>query len=418
MSSNTNDKSECVVVAVRKRPRLQKEITEGRQECVHIQENMITIQQPLPLLSDNNNDRSGEGGQSGGVGGVGGGPSKSFTFDIVIDEGHEQRAIYDELAFPLVESVIDGYNGTIFAYGQTGCGKTWTMTGDSNNPKDYGIIPNSFDHIFEAVAVGVDGASDDDDDDDDDEENDKKNKNEEEVKNFLVQVSYLEIYNEEIRDLLVDAESNSTSKRRKDVDAKRLKLKEHPERGVYVDGLTFVNVSNVTSILNVMNKGIAKRTTAATNMNESSSRSHSIFTIRIETSIMKTINDGTAATDAESFRVGTLNLVDLAGSERQKTTKSSGKRLKEGTKINLSLSALGNVISALVDGKSNTHVPYRDSKLTRLLQNSLGGNAKTIMIANIGPCDYSFNSTMSTLRYANRAKNIQNKPIVNEDPKE
>merc|ERR1719230_1087988 len=152
------------------------------------------------------------------------------------------------------------------------------------------------------------------------------------------------------------------------------------------------------------------RSVASTLMNSESSRSHSIFTITIETA--ETGPDG-----QPHIRVGKLNLVDLAGSERQSKTGATGDRLKEATKINLSLSALGNVISALVDGKS-THIPYRDSKLTRLLQNSLGGNAKTVMCANCGPADYNYDETLSTLRYANRAKNIKNKPKINEDPKD
>ena len=352
-------KSECVVVAVRKRPRLPKEIQESKASIVDIHENQITITKPGDSIQ------------------------KSFTFDIVIDEGHAQRALYDEIAYPLVESVIDGYNGTIFAYGQTGCGKTWTMTGAMDlDQDDAGIIPNSFDHIFEAVAVGVEGEDGEDEDDEEEKttavapkltplaNNDKAHSlstTTSTIKKYLVQASYLEIYNEEIRDLLVDTTAASSSN---DIDPRKLKLKEHAEKGVYVDGLTFRNVHNVESITALMHQGILQRTTASTNMNEKSSRSHSIFTIRIESSIVTTAEDGT---ETESFRVGTLNLVDLAGSERQKTTQNSGARLKEGSKINLSLSALGNVISALVDGKGGTrHIPYRDSKLTRLLQNSLG----------------------------------------------
>lgn len=160
--------------------------------------------------------------------------------------------------------------------------------------------------------------------------------------------------------------------------------------------------------------GRKNRSVGATLMNQDSSRSHSIFTITVEC----TATLGMAAEDDDShIRVGKLNLVDLAGSERQSKTGATGDRLKEATKINLSLSALGNVISSLVDGKSG-HIPYRDSKLTRLLQDSLGGNTKTVMVANLGPADYNFDETLSTLRYANRAKNIKNKPRINEDPKD
>nr|XP_014353786.1 PREDICTED: kinesin-like protein KIF3B isoform X2 [Latimeria chalumnae] len=210
--------------------------------------------------------------------------------------------------------------------------------------------------------------------------------------------SYLEIYQEEIRDLLSKDQS------------KRLELKERPDTGIYVKDLSSFVTKSVKEIEHVMNVGNQNRSVGATNMNEHSSRSHAIFVITIECSEV--------GLDGENhIRVGKLNLVDLAGSERQAKTGAQGERLKEATKINLSLSALGNVISALVDGKS-THIPYRDSKLTRLLQDSLGGNAKTVMVANIGPASYNLEETLTTLRYANRAKNIKNKPRVNEDPKD
>uniref|UniRef100_A0A2C9K1D9 Kinesin-like protein n=1 Tax=Biomphalaria glabrata TaxID=6526 RepID=A0A2C9K1D9_BIOGL len=215
---------------------------------------------------------------------------------------------------------------------------------------------------------------------------------------FLIHASYLEIYNEEIRDLLG-----------KDVKAK-LELKEHPEKGVYVNGLSMHPVHNVSECENIMNKGWMNRSTGATLMNADSSRSHSIFSISLE---MVTQDEN----GEDHIRAGKLNLVDLAGSERQGKTGATGDRLKEATKINLSLSALGNVISALVDGKSK-HIPYRDSKLTRLLQDSLGGNTKTMMVACLSPADNNYEETLSTLRYANRAKNIKNKPKINEDPKD
>lgn len=271
-------------------------------------------------------------------------------------------------------SIHVGFNGTIFAYGQTGCGKSYTMVGVEDPASQVGVIPRAFDHIFDAISV-TEGTK------------------------FLVQASYLEIYNEEVRDLLA-----------KDKDAKKkLDLKEHPERGVYVSGLSHHQVHNRRDLERVMSIGSKNRSMGATLMNVDSSRSHCIFSVDIE---MMVTEDGD-----EMVRSGRLNLVDLAGSERQSKTGATGQRLKEATKINLSLSALGNVISALVDGKS-THIPYRDSKLTRLLQSSLGGNTKTLMIACISPADDSYDETLSTLRYANRAKNIQNKPRVNEDPKD
>merc|ERR1712194_160895 len=206
-----------------------------------------------------------------------------------------------------------------------------------------------------------------------------------------------EIYNEEIRDLLA-----------KD-PKQRCDLKEHPNSGVYVKDLNAFVVKSVEEISQVLSAGLKNRSTGATLMNLESSRSHSIFTVTVETADVGP-EDG-------HIRVGKLNMVDLAGSERQSKTGATCDRLKEATKINLSLSALGNVISSLVDGHSS-HIPYRDSKLTRLLQDSLGGNTRTTMVANCGPADYNFEETLSTLRYAYRAKSIKNKPKINEDPKD
>lgn len=219
---------------------------------------------------------------------------------------------------------MGGYNGTIFAYGQTGCGKTHTMIGVKGDKMQRGIIPNAFDHIFGYF---------------DDATNNKKR--------FLIRCSYLEIYNEDIRDLLS-----------KNVEQK-LDLKEDPDKGVFVKDLNQIIVKSIAEIESYMDRGTANRKTGETAMNKDSSRSHSIFTIYVETA-------ETNAAGEQTIKAGKLNLVDLAGSERQSKTQATGARLKEATKINLSLSALGNVIKALVEGKSN-HVPYRDSKLTRLL---------------------------------------------------
>nr|XP_031320107.1 kinesin-like protein KIF17 isoform X1 [Camelus dromedarius] len=215
---------------------------------------------------------------------------------------------------------------------------------------------------------------------------------------FLVRASYLEIYNEDVRDLL-------------GADTKqKLEMKEHPEKGVYVKGLSMHTVHSVAQCEHIMETGWKNRSVGYTLMNKDSSRSHSIFTISIE--IYAVDERG-----KDHLRAGKLNLVDLAGSERQSKTGATGERLKEATKINLSLSALGNVISALVDGRCK-HIPYRDSKLTRLLQDSLGGNTKTLMVACLSPANNNYDETLSTLRYANRAKNIKNKPRINEDPKD
>ncbi|PNH06269.1 Kinesin-II subunit [Tetrabaena socialis] len=344
---------ECVKVCVRCRPLNSKEKGDNRSTILEVDQKtgLVTLHNPK-----------------------GDEPPKNFTFDISFDWNVTQKEVYDIVARPIVNSVADGYNGTIFAYGQTGTGKTHTMEG-APTPELQGIIPNCFDHVFEIVNSSAG------------------------TKQWMVRASYLEIYNEEVRDLLS-----------KDPKSK-LELKEHKEGGVYVKGLNAFVVKGVPELKNVLEVGRKNRSVGATAMNQDSSRSHSIFTITIETI------ENTQAQPDGHIRVGKLNLVDLAGSERQDKTGATGDRLKEATKINLSLSALGNVISALVDGKSG-HVPYRDSKLTRLLQDSLGGNTKTIMCANMGPADWNYDETLSTLRYANRAKNIKNKPKINEDPKD
>ena len=306
---------------------------------------------------------------------------KSFTFDAVYTESMHASQIYEEVAYPIVDSVLEGYNGCVFAYGQTGSGKSHTMEGNSKGDKDCkGVIPSTFEHIFSQIDVT-------------------------ENCDFLVYVSYIEIYNEDIRDLL-----DKNPKKEGKNGYKALDLKEDKKGGVYVKDVTKQVVHGVEEISQVLKLGSKNRSVGETLMNVDSSRSHAVFSISVE------IADKTESSDS-SVRVGTLNLVDLAGSERQSKTQAEGKRLKEACKINLSLSALGNVISALVDGRSK-HVPYRDSKLTRILQNSLGGNSKTLMIATISPASGNYDETLSTLRYADRAKNIKNTPVINEDPKD
>ncbi|XP_037939062.1 kinesin-like protein KIF3A [Teleopsis dalmanni] len=301
-------------------------------------------------------------------------PPKTYYFDNVFDADSNQLDLYVDTARPIVEKVLEGYNGTILAYGQTGTGKTYTMSGNPDSPQTKGIIPNAFAHIFGHIAKAR--------------ENQK----------FLVRVSYMEIYNEEVRDLLG-----------KDV-SKSLEVKERPDIGVFVKDLSGYVVHNADDLENIMRLGNKNRAVGATQMNEESSRSHAIFSITVESSEL-------GEEGIQHVRMGKLQLVDLAGSERQSKTQATGQRLKEATKINLSLSVLGNVISALVDGKS-THIPYRNSKLTRLLQDSLGGNSKTVMCATIGPADSNYSETISTLRYASRAKNIQNRMHINEEPKD
>ncbi|KAL1245770.1 Osmotic avoidance abnormal protein [Trichinella spiralis] len=327
--------SECVKVVVRSRPLGQRELKIGCSVVVEMDPKraQCSIRNPSDKM----------------------GTTKLFTFDGAYDMNATTENIYNDIVYPLVESVLEGYNGTVFAYGQTGSGKSFTMQGPHNWPCQRGVVPRAFEHIFEAIATT------------------------ENVK-FLVCASYLEIYIEDVRDLLG-----------KDTKQK-LEIKEHPEKGVYVAGLSMHPVHNINEVEQLLARGMRNRATAATLMNTDSSH-------------------------GQHIKMAKLHLVDLAGSERQSKTGATGERLKEATKINLSLSALGNVISALVDGKS-THVPYRDSKLTRLLQDSLGGNTKTIMIACISPADNNYDESLSTLRYANRAKNIRNKPRINEDAKD
>ncbi|XP_031836238.1 kinesin-like protein 68D [Nomia melanderi] len=345
--------TQCVQVVVRCRPMDEKEIARGYTRVVDVfpSRGVVEVRHPRDDPTSDN--------------------VKVFTFDSVYDWNSSQQDLYEETVRPLVSSVLDGFNGTIFAYGQTGTGKTYTMEGLKGDYDRRGVIPRSFEHIFNHIGRS-------------------------ENMQYLVRASYLEIYQEEIRDLLQSDQSL------------RFELKEKPDTGVFVKDLSTSVCKSAAEIQQLMNTGNQNRTIGATNMNEHSSRSHAIFLITIE---MGSIDD------TGGIRVGRLNLVDLAGSERQSKTGASGERLKEASKINLSLSALGNVISALVDGKT-THVPYRDSKLTRLLQDSLGGNSKTIMVANIGPASYNYDETLTTLRYANRAKNIKNKPRINEDPKD
>jgi len=354
--SSKGEKNTNVRVCVRCRPLNSTEKGNGNKTTVKIDIKRGTV-------GVNNPD------QSKGV------PPKNFTFDIAFDWDSKQLDVYNATARDIVDSVCEGYNGTVLAYGQTGTGKTFTMEGVRDNPQLQGIIPNSFAHIFGIVKEAA-GTT-----------------------NFLVRVSYLEIYCEDCKDLLGKDQS------------KKLQVKESADTGVYVKDLTQVVCKNAGDMDKVMDMGNRNRSVGATKMNAQSSRSHAVFTVTIERSDM-------GADGKEAIRQGKLNLVDLAGSERQGKTEATGARLKEATKINLSLSALGNVISALVEAKKGKHVPYRDSKLTRLLMDSLGGNARTVMIANFGPADYNYDETVTTLRYADRAKQIKNKPKINENPKD
>uniref|UniRef100_A0A7N8Y4W9 Kinesin-like protein KIF16B n=1 Tax=Mastacembelus armatus TaxID=205130 RepID=A0A7N8Y4W9_9TELE len=315
--------------------------------------------------------------------------TKTFTYDFSYDSSNcqsstfiSQEEIFKDLGSDVLKAAFEGYNACIFAYGQTGSGKSYTMMG---TPGDAGLIPRICEGLFSRVSEATrrDEAS------------------------FRTEVSYLEIYNERVRDLL----------RRKSTQTYNLRVREHPKDGPYVEDLSKHLVQNYNDVEELMEAGNINRTTASTSMNDVSSRSHAIFTV----------NFTQAKFDAEMpiETVSKIHLVDLAGSERADATGATGVRLKEGGNINKSLVTLGNVISALADmtqdgvntnlKKKSVFVPYRDSVLTWLLKDSLGGNSKTIMIATVSPADVNYAETLSTLRYANRAKNIINKPTINED---
>ncbi|KAI9989268.1 hypothetical protein PInf_019429 [Phytophthora infestans] len=294
---------------------------------------------------------------------------KTYTFDRVFGQYSTQKDVFTSVVRPAVDEALAGYNCTVFAYGQTGTGKTYTMQGDlSPGSESAGIIPRSVHCIFDALEA----------------------RGEE----FSVRVSFLQLYNEELKDLL-DPDTD-----------KKLRLMEDVKRGgIYCMNLLEITATTAKHVYELVNTGVKNRITSETLMNENSSRSHSIFTIRIHS---KEHN----AAGEDLLRVGQLNLVDLAGSECVGRSGARNARAREAGTINQSLLTLGRVITALVDNLP--HVPYRDSKLTRLLQESLGGRAKTTIIATLAPCADSLDETLSTLEYAFRAKNIKNKPELNQ----
>lgn len=304
---------------------------------------------------------------------------KTYTFDMVFGANTKQIDVYRSVVCPILDEVIMGYNCTIFAYGQTGTGKTFTMEGERSPNEEYtweedplaGIIPRTLHQIFEKLS---DNGTE-----------------------FSVKVSLLEIYNEELFDLL-----NPSS----DV-SERLQMFDDPrnKRGVIIKGLEEITVHNKDEVYQILEKGAAKRTTAATLMNAYSSRSHSVFSVTIH--MKETTIDG-----EELVKIGKLNLVDLAGSENIGRSGAVDKRAREAGNINQSLLTLGRVITALVE--RTPHVPYRESKLTRILQDSLGGRTRTSIIATVSPASLNLEETLSTLEYAHRAKNILNKPEVNQ----
>ncbi|XP_055915378.1 chromosome-associated kinesin KIF4 [Eupeodes corollae] len=297
-----------------------------------------------------------------------------FTFNYVFDPNDSQDVLYKESVYEMTEKLFKGYNVTILAYGQTGSGKTYTMgtTFDGNPNENMGVIPRAMSDIFKTM-------------------DERKNQYD-----FKVTCSFMELYQEQLFDLL------STASREQSI----IDMRED-RNGIIMPGLTEQKVTSAKETTECLMRGSSGRAVASTAMNEQSSRSHAIFTLTIQSS---------SKNEVKNVISSKFHLVDLAGSERSKKTKATGDRFKEGVKINQGLLALGNVISALGTNQGSGYVGYRDSKLTRLLQDSLGGNSVTLMIACVSPADYNVGETLSTLRYADRARKIKNKPIVNQDP--
>ncbi|XP_020091220.1 kinesin-like protein KIN-4C isoform X1 [Ananas comosus] len=368
---------ECVKVAVNVRPLITAELLNGCTDCVTVVPGEPQVQ-------------------------IG---SYAFTYDHVYgSSGSPYSSLFEECVLPLVDALFSGYNATVLAYGQTGSGKTYTMgtnyTGESNCG---GIIPLVIETIFKKVEMMKDSTE------------------------FLIRVSFIEIFKEEVFDLL-DSQSHAALRTEVGSVAKMtapsrapIQIRETANGGITLAGVTEAEVRTKEEMASYLTRGSLSRATGSTNMNSQSSRSHAIFTICIEQKrISNNSSNGVVMSDVgDDILFAKLHLVDLAGSERAKRTGADGLRLKEGIHINRGLLALGNVISALGDEKKRKeggHVPYRDSKLTRLLQDSLGGNSKTVMIACISPADSNAEETINTLKYANRARNIQNKAVINRDP--
>ncbi|XP_030626800.1 kinesin-like protein KIF13B [Chanos chanos] len=365
--TSLNDSNVKVAVRVRPMNRREKDL---KTKCVVEMEGNQTILHPASANLGKGDSRN---------------QSKVFAYDYCfwsMDEAETakfagQDVVFQCLGESLLDNAFQGYNACIFAYGQTGSGKSYTMMGSADQP---GLIPRLCSSLFE-----------------------RADKEQREGESFAVEVSYMEIYNEKVRDLLDPKGSRQA-----------LRVREHKVLGPYVDGLSRLAVTSYKDIESLMSEGNKSRTVAATNMNEESSRSHAVFNIILT----HTLTDLQSGTSGE--KVSKLSLVDLAGSERAAKTGAAGERLKEGSNINKSLTTLGLVISALADqsaGKNKSKfVPYRDSVLTWLLKDSLGGNSRTAMVATVSPAADNYDETLSTLRYADRAKNIVNHAVINEDP--
>ncbi|BBG95132.1 P-loop containing nucleoside triphosphate hydrolases superfamily protein [Prunus dulcis] len=342
---SVKDSMEKICVAVRVRPPVSQDVSNGGTFW-KVDDNRISLHKP-------------HGTPISGV---------SYAFDHVFDEGCTNSRVYELLTKDIIHAAVEGFNGTAFAYGQTSSGKTFTMNGSEKDP---GIIHRAVRDVFDRIQMIS-------------------------HREFLIRVSYMEIYNEEINDLFA-------------VENQKLQIHESLERGIFVAGLREEIVSNAEQVLKLIESGEVNRHFGETNMNARSSRSHTIFRMVIESNAKDT------SSSIDAIRVSVLNLVDLAGSERIAKTGAGGVRLKEGKYINKSLMILGNVINKLSDGAKNRgHIPYRDSKLTRILQPALGGNAKTSIICTIAPEEVHIEETKGTLQFASRAKRITNCAQVNE----
>ncbi|XP_073950659.1 kinesin-like protein 3A isoform X3 [Choristoneura fumiferana] len=351
MVDGENSKTiDTVQVALRIRPLMQQEIDRGCDECIE-------------AISGGNQVQIKD---------------LAFTYNYVFAQHINQQEFYDTAVKGLIGKLFQGYNVTILAYGQTGSGKTYTMgtnySGSDGDSTKLGVIPQAVADIFDFIETHEDKYI------------------------FKVNVSFMELYQEQCYDLLSGKERGHSI----------IEIREDINKGVILPGITELAVTSTMETMMVLEQGSSGRVTGSTAMNQASSRSHAVFTIIIS---KESRSDKNIATTSK------FHLVDLAGSERIKKTKASGERLKEGVKINQGLLALGNVISALGDGTNRSYISYRDSKLTRLLQDSLGGNSLTLMVACVSPADYNLDETVSTLRYADRARRIRNKPIINQDAK-
>ncbi|XP_058440989.1 kinesin-like protein KIF27 isoform X4 [Marmota monax] len=346
-----------VKVAVRIRPLLCKEVLHNHQVCVRV----IPNTQQIIIGRD-----------------------RVFTFDFVFGKNSTQDEVYNTCIKPLVLSLIEGYNATVFAYGQTGSGKTYTIGGGhvaSVVEGQKGIIPRAIEEIFQSISENP-------------------------SINFVIKVSYIEVYKEDLRDLL-----------ELETSMKDLHIREDEKGNTVIVGAKECHVESVDEVMSLLEMGNAARHTGTTQMNEHSSRSHAIFTISI-CQVEKTME---ASEDGSWYShrhiISKFHFVDLAGSERVTKTGNTGERFKESIQINSGLLALGNVIRALGDPRrKSSHIPYRDAKITRLLKDSLGGSAKTVMITCVSPSSLDFDESLNSLKYANRARNIRNKPTLNFSP--